>query len=554
MKQGKLLKILVAWLNTALLLTIALGSSQPLQLAAHTTQGSSYQSASVEALGTPADTSVYTRVEGRDDTIWRGNVAVAESDIRADNSGEIYHLPDPTALGALDEASSHEERFQYYVTDQYGALFVSSVAGEEPQGAKGWMYRVNYYSANLSAGQFILGETTPPDPPHEEVLWYYGGLSDAPLNISVSDTKVDAGDELTATVTYYSHDSDESLPCEGATVRVGGRGYETDSDGRVDIAMDREGTFSVFAEKDDCIRSDRIRVMVAMPEPETHTLTMRVDGNGSTTPSVGRHSYGAGTAVDISAVADAGWEFDSWSGDVANPSFSSTTVTIDTDKSVVANFVEILSALYTLRATCQPNGGGSVTFSPLGEADQYEAGSSVKLTATPAAGYIFGSWGGDLNSDSNPAIVTMDSDKEVIANFVPSASGKPADFSVSDFTISPEQAQPNQQVNISANITNVGGEIGSYEAVLYINGQVEGSQTVRLSPSSTENVVFLVSKASPGTYNVSLTGVQGQFTVVGSQSSNGALDTNSMIAIVIIMALVVAIVLVFRRIRELRRG
>jgi len=552
-KQGKLLQIFVAWLSIAFLLTVALGSSQPLHITTSATQGSLYQSSSVGAVGATADISVYTRVEGQDDTIWKGNVTVTESDITADNSGKTYHLPDPTPLGALDEASDDEERFQYYVSDQYGALFVNSVAGEEAQGAIGWMYRVDYRTPIVGADQFTLGQTTPPDPPHEEVLWYYGNWGDAPLKISLGDMEVDVDDEFTATVTYYSDDSDEWLPCEGATVRAAGRGYRTGSDGRVDIGIDSEGTFSLFAEKDDCIRSDRIRVTVTMSAPETCTLTMKVDGNGSTTPSVGRHTYDAGTEVDISAAADAGWEFDSWSGDVTNPSSSSTTVTVDADKSVVANFIEISPGLHRLTASCEPNGAGSLTLSPPGEANQYESGASVKLTATPAAGYIFDTWSGDLNGGSNPASVTMDSDKEVIANFVLSASGKAGDFSVSNLTISPGQVQPNQQVNISINIAKAGGETGSCEAVLYINGQMEDSQTVRLSPGSTQNVVFLVGKATAGTYDVSLTGLQGQFTVVGSQTSGGALDTNSIIAIVVIVALVVSVVLVFRRIKELRR-
>lgn len=549
MKQGSLSKIAV-YLIAAFLLATALHGFQPLQTTTSATQGSLYEPSPVRALGTLADISIYTRVEGQDDTIRSGNVTVSNSDIIADNSGKTYHLPDPTALGALDEASNHEERFQYYVTDQYGALFVSSVAGEEPQGARGWMYRVGYHTPNVGADQFILGETTPPDPPHKEVLWYYGSWSDAPLKISLSDMEVDVGDEFTATVTYYSDDSNEWLPCGGATVRAAGQGYETGSDGTVDIGIDSEGTFSLFAEKDDCIRSDRIEVMVTMPVPETYTLTIRVDGNGSTTPSVGRYTYDAGTTVDISAASDAGWEFDSWSGDVTNPSSSSTTVTMDTDKTVIVNFTEIPPLIYMLTVTCKPSGGGSVTLSPTAESNQYETGASVELTAISAEGYAFDSWSGDLNDSTNPVNITMNSNGSVTANFVLSASEKLASFSASLLNISPETAQPNQQVNISINITNVGGKTGSCEAVLYINGQMEDSQTVSLSPGSTQNVVFLVSKATLGTYDVSLGGQQGQFTVVGSQTSSGALDTNSIIAIVIIVALIVALVLVFRRIKK----
>ena len=68
-----------------------------------------------------------------------------------------------------------------------------------------------------------------------------------------------------------------------------------------------------------------------------HTLTMRVDGGGSTDPTVGNYSYGEGTTVDITATPDSGWQFDSWSGDVANPG-SHTTVTMSSDRTLTANF------------------------------------------------------------------------------------------------------------------------------------------------------------------------------------------------------------------------
>ena len=105
-------------------------------------------------------------------------------------------------------------------------------------------------------------------------------------------------------------------------------------------------------------------------------------------------------------------------------------------------------------------------------------------------------------------------------------------------------------MNISISITNDGGETGSYEAVLYINGQLENRQTVSISPDSTQNVVFSITKATPSTYIVSLGEQQGQFTVVGSQSTGGGLDTGSMIAIGVIVVLIAALVLVFRRIKK----
>jgi len=307
MKQGSLSKI-AAYLIAAFLLVTALHGFQPQQIGVTTIEAVLGELYPAMVLGAQEELSVYVRVEGQDSTVWRGDVIVSESDITAHNSGTTYHLWDPTALGALDEASNHEERFHYYVTDQYGALFVSSVDEEESRGASGWMYRVNYYLPNIGAGQFMLGETIPPNLPHSEVLWYYGGSGELPLKISLDKAEIDVGEQFTAMVTQYSDATHAWSSCEGATVYIDNEAYPdlTGSDGMVNISIDSEGTFDIFAEKDGCIRSGRIELTVT-PRAVTYTLTMEVNGNGSTIPSVGSHTYDAGTVVDISATPDTGW-------------------------------------------------------------------------------------------------------------------------------------------------------------------------------------------------------------------------------------------------------
>ena len=72
-----------------------------------------------------------------------------------------------------------------------------------------------------------------------------------------------------------------------------------------------------------------------------HTLTMQVSSSGSTTPEAGTHSYSEGTVVNITAAPDSGWQFDSWTGDVANPTLVTTTVVMGSDKIVTANFSQV---------------------------------------------------------------------------------------------------------------------------------------------------------------------------------------------------------------------
>jgi peptidoglycan/xylan/chitin deacetylase (PgdA/CDA1 family) len=68
------------------------------------------------------------------------------------------------------------------------------------------------------------------------------------------------------------------------------------------------------------------------------------------------------------------------------------------------------------RLTVNIVGGGSVEMSP--DQPYYRDDPNVTLTATAAPYYTFAGWSGDLDSVDNPAVITMDSDKTVVANFV----------------------------------------------------------------------------------------------------------------------------------------
>ena len=74
--------------------------------------------------------------------------------------------------------------------------------------------------------------------------------------------------------------------------------------------------------------------------PVKYTLTVSPAGSGGVVSlEPAGQIYGEGTEVKLTAVADPGWEFSGWSGDVtgtANP----TTVTMNNDMTVSANFVE----------------------------------------------------------------------------------------------------------------------------------------------------------------------------------------------------------------------
>ncbi len=93
------------------------------------------------------------------------------------------------------------------------------------------------------------------------------------------------------------------------------------------------------------------------------------------------------------------------------------TVTDDgglTDTDAVTITVDSTTTTYTLTIGAT---NGSVTKTP--DKGSYSHGETVTLQAMPNNGYSFTSWSGDLSGSTNPATITMNSNKSVNANFSP---------------------------------------------------------------------------------------------------------------------------------------
>ncbi len=132
---------------------------------------------------------------------------------------------------------------------------------------------------------------------------------------------------------------------------------------------------------------------------------------------------------------------------------------------------------------------------------------------------------------------------------------EPAHMMANYLSIDPQQVLPGQEVRISANVCNSGEEKGSLTASLEVNGDAEQSQSIAVSGGSCKAVVFVVSRAVPGTYQVSVGGMQGQFTVLAPLVVQGTtasvqdigLGTWGIVAILAVaLVLIVGLVVVFR--------
>jgi hypothetical protein len=150
-----------------------------------------------------------------------------------------------------------------------------------------------------------------------------------------------------------------------------------------------------------------------------YDLSVSSTGGGSVTePGEGVFTYDEGTVVDLVAEAEESYRFVEWTGDVgtiADVHAATTTVTMNGDYSITAEFVKQYDLIISSTE------GGSVT-EPGEGVFTYDEGTVVNLVATPAAGYRFVEWTGDVGTIADvhaaTTTVTMNGDYSITANFV----------------------------------------------------------------------------------------------------------------------------------------
>jgi len=130
-----------------------------------------------------------------------------------------------------------------------------------------------------------------------------------------------------------------------------------------------------------------------------YELTIQsTDGGSVTAPGEGASTHYGGTVVELVAAPDEGYVFAGWTGDVetiADADAPETTILINKHFTITASFEHKSPVLYSL--TISNCTGGAVT-TPGAGTFAYEAGTTVEVTADPAAGYLFSVWTGDTDT------------------------------------------------------------------------------------------------------------------------------------------------------------
>lgn len=140
----------------------------------------------------------------------------------------------------------------------------------------------------------------------------------------------------------------------------------------------------------------------------THTISVSAGTGGSAT--------GGGTVIEgdeetLTATPDEGFTFDGWfEGGVLASLDNPYVFTVTQDRTLVAQFTEVIPDPITYTVTLTAGTGGSVTGS-----GEYEDGSTAEGVAIPDPGYTFLKWSD--NSTDNPYSFTVSGDISLTALF-----------------------------------------------------------------------------------------------------------------------------------------
>ena len=203
-------------------------------------------------------------------------------------------------------------------------------------------------------------------------------------------------------------------------------------------------------------------------KPRFYALHVDKKGEGSVVVSPKSSQYEEGTSVTVTATAADGWVFDHWEGQVQGKN-NTINVVMNGEKSIRAVFIEKETPTpqaekttieketplevkkpieketplevkkpieketplevkkpveketpqevkKTYQLTDTVNGQGTIQKSP--SKNNYEEGTKVTLTATPASGWIFQKWTGDATGSETNVTVTMNGSKNIEAVFI----------------------------------------------------------------------------------------------------------------------------------------
>ena len=162
---------------------------------------------------------------------------------------------------------------------------------------------------------------------------------------------------------------------------------------------------------------DSDKSVVALFVKKQYSLMVSIEGEGQVTEKIIKAGistdYNSGTIVELSANPTSEWVFIEWKGDLSGTK-NPAQITINEPKNITAVFEK---KQYPLNIEIEGEGSVEETIIKAGTPNSYNSGTVVSLKAVPENGWSFLKWSGDVLSFENPIEITVDTSKNIKAEF-----------------------------------------------------------------------------------------------------------------------------------------
>ncbi|MDJ0840768.1 MAG: CARDB domain-containing protein [Acidobacteriota bacterium] len=291
------------------------------------------------------------------------------------------------------------------------------------------------------------------------------GSLTAPVGFQLELISIDNGAVLGAqttidiTITPRYNLSLTAVPIEGGTL-TGDGGYDPDASATIQATAAVGYRFDRW-EGEDITDVNAAQTTVLMTGDKTVTahfiktwnLTVSADPTEGGTVS-GGGTFDDSVSTSVTAEASAGYRFSHWSGEgIADTQASSTTVTVNADKTITAHFIK----QWNLTITAVPVEGGTVT-----GAGTYDDGQTVNISAEPDPDYNFVNWSGATVADPNASQATLviGSNVSLTANFELRNQAPVVVTPLTDVTI---ETRESSSWNVTAGFGDPDGDMLSFD-------------------------------------------------------------------------------------------
>ena len=252
---------------------------------------------------------------------------------------------------------------------------------------------------------------------------------------------IDTTRQTSTTIVPYGCGAETYYYTVSLTVTDGG-GLATTREVRLDPNCNTTSFTLVNADADEDIQSLVNGAILNLATLPTRNLNIRANANPATTGSVVFSLSGAASRSQTENMApyalfsDVNGDYNPWTPPVGNYTLLATPYSGAGGAGTAGAALSISFSVVDGGGTPGPFtlatavfGSGTVTKSP--NTATHVSGSTVSLTAAPAAGFAFTGWSGDATGTTNPLSVTMNANKSIMATFTATSGGQ----SVSSYTL-----------------------------------------------------------------------------------------------------------------------